>query len=147
MRDTISIARADLLHPKIRDEVKALITQCEAQLPATQSIRIVQGVRTWEEQDALYAQGRTKPGPIVTKAKGGSSWHNFAMAVDLAIIEGNKVIWELPLIVIHTFKGAGYEWGGDWKFKDKPHFQKTFGWTLAQARESHKRGEEFLPIA
>lgn len=146
MRDSISIHRADKLHPKIREEVKQLIDQCEAQLPAAQSIRIVQGVRTWEEQDALYAQGRTKPGAIVTKAKSGSSWHNFKLAVDLAIIEGGKVIWELPLIVIHTFKGAGYEWGGDWKFKDKPHFQKTFGWTLAQARESHKKEEEFLPI-
>lgn len=146
MRDPLSISRADLLHPKIREEVKTLITECEKSLKPTQSIRIVQGVRTWEEQDALYAQGRTKPGPIVTKAKGGSSWHNFKLAIDLAIIEGNKVIWELPLIVIHTFKGAGYEWGGDWKFKDKPHFQKTFGWTLAQARESHKMGEEFLPI-
>jgi peptidoglycan L-alanyl-D-glutamate endopeptidase CwlK len=147
MRDArISLPRVQALHSKIRDEVQQLIEKCEEQLPATQAIRVVQGVRTWKEQDALYAQGRTKPGNIVTKAKGGSSWHNFKLAVDLAIIEGGKVDWELPLIVIHTFKGAGYEWGGDWKFKDKPHFQKVFGWTLAQARESHKRGEEFLPI-
>lgn len=147
MRDArISLPRVQALHSKIRDEVQQLIEKCEEQLPATQAIRVVQGVRTWKEQDTLYAQGRTKPGAIVTKAKGGSSWHNFRLAVDLAIVEGGKIIWELPQHIINTFKAAGYDWGGDWKFKDMPHFQKTFGTTLQQARAQYKEGEE-LAIA
>jgi peptidoglycan L-alanyl-D-glutamate endopeptidase CwlK len=45
-------------------------------------IRVVQGLRSWTEQDALYAMGRTAPGKIVTNVKGGYSYHNYGMAVD-----------------------------------------------------------------
>ena len=44
---------------------------------------VTQGLRTYAEQDALYAQGRTVPGEIVTNAAAGYSWHNFGNAVDL----------------------------------------------------------------
>ena len=40
-------------------------------------VRVVQGLRTWTEQDALYAQGRTAPGKVVTNVRGGYSWHCF----------------------------------------------------------------------
>ena len=73
MRDKVSEGRVALLHPAVRAEVKQLIEQAESGFPPYMAVRIVQGLRTIAEQDALYAQGRTKPGPIVTKAKGGSS--------------------------------------------------------------------------
>lgn len=41
------------------------------------------GYRTVAEQDALFAQGRTKPGPRVTDAPGGLSLHNYGLAVDV----------------------------------------------------------------
>ena len=40
------------------------------------------GTRTYEEQNALYAQGRTAPGKIVTNARGGQGAHNFGLATD-----------------------------------------------------------------
>src|SRR5690606_22511724 len=50
----------------------------------------ISGHRTWAEQDALYAQGRTKPGSIVTNAKGGQSNHNFGIAMDFGVFKDGK---------------------------------------------------------
>ncbi len=86
MRDKVSIDRVALLHPNIREQVKALIQQAEEKLGQYAAIRIVQGLRTFEEQDALYAQGRSKPGNIVTNSRGGQSYHNYGLAIDFAIL-------------------------------------------------------------
>lgn len=153
MRDTISIARVAKLHPKIRDEVKSLIEVAEANFPADIKIRVVQGLRTIEEQDALYAQGRTKPGKKVTNAKGGSSFHNYGLAIDFAILYGPTLSWDIMADkdkdgirdwqeVVNVFKAAGYEYGGDWKsIKDYPHLQKSFGYTWQQLKAKYKTGE------
>lgn len=109
---------------------------------------ITQGLRTIAEQNALYAQGRTKPGKVVTNAKGGYSFHNFGLAVDFAIVDstGKTVYWDTNADtnkdgqkdwyqVGKIGKDQGLEWGGDWtSFKDIPHFQYTFGLTTAQLR-------------
>ncbi|EUJ51783.1 M15 family metallopeptidase [Paenilisteria rocourtiae] len=86
--------------------------------------------RSKAEQDALYAQGRTKPGQIVTNAKGGQSNHNFGVAVDLCLYtnDGKNVVWETNtkrwLRVVAIAKSVGFKWGGDWtSFKDYPHFE------------------------
>src|SRR6478736_3448878 len=92
MRDKISISRVQALHPTIRQDVKSFITEAEEALNIT--LRIVQGLRTIEEQDALYAQGRTIPGKVVTKAKGGSSYHNYGLAIDLVEIKDLKANWD-----------------------------------------------------
>ncbi|EAC2891949.1 TPA_asm: N-acetylmuramoyl-L-alanine amidase family protein [Listeria monocytogenes] len=91
---------------------------------------VAQGYRSKAEQNALYAQGRTKPGSIVTNAKGGQSNHNFGVAVDLCLYsnDGKKVIWESTTSrwkkVVAAMKAEGFKWGGDWKtFKDYPHFE------------------------
>jgi peptidoglycan L-alanyl-D-glutamate endopeptidase CwlK len=94
-------------------------------------------LRTFAEQDALYAQGRTKPGDIVTKAKGGQSNHNYGFAVDIVLIIGGKTAsWDTAkdwdddkksdwMECVEIFKLHGWSWGGDWKkFKDLPHFEK-----------------------
>ncbi|MBC2190549.1 M15 family metallopeptidase [Listeria booriae] len=86
--------------------------------------------RSKAEQDALYAQGRTKPGQIVTNAKGGQSNHNYGVAVDLCLYtdDGKNVVWETTskrwLRVVTIAKSVGFKWGGDWtSFKDYPHFE------------------------
>lgn len=161
MRDYISIQRAANLHPRVRAEVVKLIDEVEAGFPITICVRIVQGLRTIEEQDALYAQGRTKPGKIVTNARGGSSYHNYGLAIDFAILydlDGNgtyeTLSWDLLKDydkdgqadwqeVVKVFKKAGWGWGGDWKSsKDNPHFEKSFGltWrTLKQMYDAKQR--------
>ena len=57
---------------------------------------VVQGRRTIAEQNSLYAQGRTAPGNIVTNAQGGSSAHNFGLAVDMVPIKDNTLWWDAP---------------------------------------------------
>lgn len=125
MIDSISIQRIELLHPKIKDEVMALYFKAQALMPEGITIRIVQGVRTFPEQHSLYLQR-----PRVTKADAGQSYHNYGLAIDFCLMKDGKLIWEVNdnwMKVVHVFKDAGYEWGGDWKFKDNPHLQKVFG--------------------
>lgn len=94
--------------------------------------------RDADSQNALYAQGRTKPGRIVTNAKAGQSWHNYRLAFDVVPIVNGKAMWN----DMRTFKrlgeigkSLGLEWAGDWKtFKEYPHFQWTGGLSLAQLR-------------
>lgn len=132
MRDKISIRRVALLHPKVRDEVARLIGVAETLFPTTIAIRVVQGMRTIAEQDALYAQGRSRPGKIVTNARGGKSYHNYGLAWDMALLydkDGNGVYEELSwdmakdfdldgmpdwLEVVQVFTAAGWTWGADW---------------------------------
>jgi peptidoglycan L-alanyl-D-glutamate endopeptidase CwlK len=95
--------------------------------------------RTFEEQDALYAQGRTKPGRKVTNAKGGWSWHNFRRAFDVAIRDfpGDTTpddVYDGPWALVGALgEHLGLEWGGRWPHgADCPHFQLTRGMTLTQ---------------
>lgn len=146
MRDKISIDRVAKLHPKIRDEVRQLIEAAEAKFPPSIAVRVVQGLRTFAEQDALYAQGRTKPGNRVTNSKAGQSYHNFGLAIDFAILydkDGNgtyeTLSWDVMkdfdkdgvadwMEVVDVFEEAGYTWGGRFvSIKDNPHFEKHFG--------------------
>ena len=91
-------------------------------------VEVVQGLRTFAEQDELYAKGRTQPGSIVTQARGGESNHNFGLAVDLCPFTNDKPDWNAPMSVWAAIgaaaEGRGLEWGGQWKkFLDKPHVQ------------------------
>src|SRR3977135_4181957 len=79
------------VHPKLAKGVTALIASLAAQ---GHTIEVVQGLRTFAEQDALFAQGRTKPGQIVTNAKGGQSNHNYGLAVDLCPLIDGKPQWK-----------------------------------------------------
>ena len=156
VRDPVTSARIELLHPNIREEVRRLIVEAESNLVPSRAVRIVQGLRTFEEQAALYAQGRTKPGPIVTNAVAGSSYHQYGLAIDFAILvdkDGNGVYDELSwdikadndkdgtadwLEVVKVFEKAGYEWGGKWSsIKDYPHLQKKFGYTWRQLLDKY----------
>ncbi|WP_379143752.1 M15 family metallopeptidase [Paenibacillus sp. sgz500992] len=131
------------LHPVLQAAADELIQRSYAKgVP----IIITQGMRTIAEQNALYAQGRTKKGPIVTNARGGSSYHNYGLAIDFALLlpDGNNVSWDMNRDgdsdkvpdwqeVAEVAKQLGFEWGGDWtSFKDYPHLQMTFGLTTAQ---------------
>lgn len=63
------------------------------------------GLRTFEEQDRLYAQGRTASGSIVTQARGGESAHNYGCAFDATIWTSNGApIW----IPRNDFKWVGF---------------------------------------
>ncbi len=139
MKDNISISRLELLHPQVRYAFKTFIEECEKTFNIT--LRIVQGLRTIEEQNELYAQGRTKPGNIVTNAKGGSSFHNYGLAIDVVEIVNSKADWKCNyerLVPIN--KKYGLDWGGDFKsIVDKPHFQKDCGFTIKQLLDKYNK--------
>jgi peptidoglycan L-alanyl-D-glutamate endopeptidase CwlK len=142
MSDTISIQRLNQLHPLIReDAIKAYQEAVKATLVGVHPV-IIQTLRTFEEQDLLYQKGRTRPGPKVTNAKPGSSFHQYGMAVDFSIQINGKLVWKVDknwMIVVDCFKKYGFSWGGDWKsFKDYPHVEKSFGYTWRQLLEIYK---------
>ena len=150
--DKVSQDRIDQLHPSIRLDVSNLIEKINTKvLTGRAKVRIAQGLRTFAEQDALYAQGRTKLGKKVTNAKGGQSIHNYGLAVDIVLIlDGKTASWDEKsdfdrdqqsdwIEVVTEFKRAGFSWGGDWRtFKDMPHFEKTSGLSLKQIQDKYK---------
>lgn len=137
------------LLPKVQPYARSLV-QRAAGLGIT--LKVISGLRSYAEQDALYAQGRSAPGPKVTNARGGYSSHNFGIAFDVGVFEGSKYIPESPKYdaVAALGQELGLEWGGSWKsIVDKPHWQLRPGWAegmaesvmLAEMRASVKRGE------
>lgn len=125
------------LHPyvaKLAVELKAACALEGVEFIFTQTLRDV------EYQNELYAQGRTKPGKIVSNARGGYSMHNFGLAFDVVPVDGSKQpVWDAksPLWarIGQIGQSLGLEWGGAWKsFKDLPHFQYVEGLTTAQLR-------------
>lgn len=118
-------------------------------------VRIISGSRTYAEQDALFAIGRTtqlnrKP---VTKAKGGQSNHNFGIAWDVGIfaadgryLDGSKAGDETQYKKLGAhIKNivTAIEWGGDWAgFVDMPHYQLATGKTVAKVRQAFEAGTD-----
>jgi peptidoglycan L-alanyl-D-glutamate endopeptidase CwlK len=170
MEDKITLNRIQQLHPKVKNEVEHIYrSQIVPALTGRAICRFAYTLRTFAEQDALFAQGRTKLFDnngkrlgIVTKAKGGQSIHNYGLALDIVLLADNdnnntfesaswnevkdfdkdgKADW---MEVVNILKSNGWEWGGNWKFKDSPHFQKDFGYTWKQLLDKHNR-KDFIP--
>mgnify|MGYP000302975264 CR=1 FL=1 len=126
----------DDLHPYVKYLAEELIEAAKAH---GIDILITSTFRDYESQNAIYAQGRTKPGAKVTNAKGGQSYHNFKIAFDIVPLRGGKPVWntggadgQLWQTVGKLGTDLGLEWAGNWKtFKEFPHFQFTGGLTLA----------------
>lgn len=127
--------RLEDLHPDVAVMARTLLAACE-----------VDGIdllctctwRSHEEQAALYAQGRTAPGKIVTNAKPGQSSHNHtaggrpaSLALDVVPLRNGKAVWnttgadgQLWKRVGELGEQAGLAWAGRWtRFKEYPHFE------------------------
>lgn len=127
------------LHPKVQPIARALV---KAAAQGGITIKVTSGTRTYAEQDALFNKGG------VTKASSGHSNHNFGLAFDVTIFDGNAPVWESSRYktIGRLGKSLGLEWGGDWKgFVDEPHFQLEPEWArgmsesqmLAELRRRH----------
>jgi peptidoglycan L-alanyl-D-glutamate endopeptidase CwlK len=92
-----------------------------------------------DSQAALFAQGRTLPGKVVTNARPGESFHNWRCAVDVVPLVNGKAIWDdnaLWLKIGIIGESCGLQWAGRWTtFKEMPHFQYTGGLTIAQLNQ------------
>lgn len=123
------------LVPVVEEMKQQLITIMAA---VGHPIRVTDAYRSCEEQNKLYAQGRTTPGNIVTNAKCGESLHNYRCAFDVAFEVGGSVTWDGPWDMCGEIgKALGFEWGGDWEgFQDRPHFQYTAGYSLEDFQQN-----------
>src|SRR3990167_3476125 len=138
--------------PYFKEKIDKLVL--EAVNRGLPTVAMHMGLRTWEQQDGLYNLGRTvknpdgaspeKPlGNIVTKAKGGESWHCFGVASDMVFKPEGKWSWDLkyPWSALGKIGiDLGLEWGGVWKFKDLPHFQLRATLKIQEAQEIYKKG-------
>lgn len=127
-----------------------LITGFEAQLQqANLPFYLFEGVRTHERQAELYAQGRTAPGPVVTKAQPGQSWHQYGLACDF-VLDGMEekpgVQWSwkpdprwrrMAELARNCGLDAAYFWP---VFQESPHVEKRYGLSLARAQKLYARG-------
>lgn len=116
-------------HPRLRTRVVQLV---KALSQEGLSIVLTQGVRTTAQQQSLYAQGRSKPGKIVTNCDGVKKVSNhqpkadgFGYAVDVAWVVDGQVTWEGPWETLGRLAQAhGLIWGGTWtRFPDRPHLE------------------------
>ena len=135
-------------HPRLIELSKKLVSACRGQ---GLIIGIGESFRTKEEQDALYAKGRTAPGNIVTNAKGSSysSHHQWGTAFDIYRNDGKGVYTDGDGFfekVGKIGKSIGLEWGGDWKSPvDKPHFQlPDWGSTTTKLKKMYGTPENFM---
>lgn len=140
------------LLPEVRPYARALV---HAAAEHDITIIVTSGTRTYAEQEALFNQGRSTPGEIVTKAHAGHSNHNFGIAFDVTIFHGGNPVWESPLYKVVGALGMrlGLEWGGSWtSIDDEPHFELHPTWAkgmsesamLAQLRERHENKTEIF---
>jgi len=135
----INSRNLDDLAPPAKQRAEAFIAAAKAK---GIDLLVTSTYRDNESQNALYAQGRTAPGAIVTRAKAGQSWHNWRCALDVVPLVNGKAIWDDQAVwkqVGEIGKSCGLEWAGDWvTFKEFPHFQYTGGLTLAQLQQGAK---------
>lgn len=159
MIDRVTESRIRTLHPLLRDEARDILYECNNALTGRAKVRVTQALRTFKEQNELYAIGRTKSGKKVTNAKAGQSIHNYGLSLDIVLIIDDKTAsWDVKkdwdndrqsdwMEVVSIFKKYGWSWGGDWRtFKDMPHFEKTFGntWRTLINKPKDKDGYPIL---
>ena len=139
--DPRSAANIATLTPAAQSKAREWLLKC---LETGINVKIITGLRTYKEQDELYAQGRTAPGRKVTNAPAGYSWHNFGVAWDFVVFdEDGQPQWESPLMEEcgKIAESLGHEWGGRWTSpQDTPHVTVKMGCTLAEARQRVKNG-------
>jgi peptidoglycan L-alanyl-D-glutamate endopeptidase CwlK len=145
------------LSPEVRDAFIAFIVDAK-ELVAQNGLdyKVICGTRTFEEQAALYAKGRTAPGPKVTNAKPGSSMHNFGLAIDCGVFKG-KVYMDgstpadaklADLMHKHASTLCAkhkLRWGGNFKsIYDAPHFEYDTPYSLADLRVRRTKGQSLI---
>jgi len=124
------------LLPEVKTRVEKFIQSCKDK---GIDILVTSTYRDMESQAALYAQGRTTEGKIVTNAGPGDSYHNWRCAVDVVPLingkpdwDGSHPVWEQIGLIGSE---CGLEWAGKWiHFKELAHFQYTNGLTIAQLK-------------
>ena len=170
--DSISIKRIQTAHPIIREELFEIFGLINKALSGKAKCRLSYVLRTFPEQAELYAQGRTKPGKIVTKAPAGLSMHNYGLACDIVLLldrDGDgkftEASWDTKgdydgdkkadwMEIVEIFRQFGWTWGGDWnnnmrsddeQFLDFPHFEKKVKGLSVRDLLALHNAKKFIP--
>lgn len=165
--DKVTLKRLKTAHPDLRDELHNIYKEIVMYVNTKYSqLRFTDVLRTIDQQNYLYEQGRTRPGNKVTWVKGGYSYHNYGMAVDICfVVDKDKngtfehASWDIQadwdkdsvsdwLEVVKIFNKYGWQWGlinSKGKRYDLPHFQKTLGYKTEELKKMDK-DENGYPI-
>ena len=130
---------------RIAREFMAAITQADLDV----EIRIICGTRTYKEQDALYSQGRSRSGRVVTRLRGGQSYHNFGIAWDIGAFSSSGRYLVDPKHykkARNTSPDDRLEWGGDWSMLDYAHFQLSGISSIASLRDDYEQGKSTFVV-
>lgn len=129
--DSISETRLQDLHPKLAAAIRQMAEVLALDNPPVH-LRVTQGLRSWNEQAKLWAQGRTTLGKIVTNAQPGHSWHQFALAADVVplSLDEKTADWDIShpqwKRLVEVGVSLGLQAGAEFRtFPDYPHFQMT----------------------
>jgi peptidoglycan L-alanyl-D-glutamate endopeptidase CwlK len=163
--DKTTLKRIKTAHPFLRSALLCIYMECIALLTNPRvKLRFSWVLRTPEEQDALYAQGRTTRGTVVTWVKAWGSFHNYGLAVDIVLLidkDGNgsfeAASWDVAKDwdgdgvpdwkeVVKVFKKYGWDWGiinRAGKHIDLPHFQRTFGYSTSELKKLPRDSEGY----
>lgn len=114
-----SLANLAGVHPDLVAVVKRAIKLTPV------DFRVQQGLRSKSEQELLVKKGASRT---------MNSRHLTGHAVDLVALVAGEVRWDWPLYhqIAKAMKAAAKDlnvpitWGGDWKFKDGPHFELSW---------------------
>lgn len=164
-KDKTTLKRIETAHPDVREELHCIYNEiCKRVNSEFCQVRFSDVFRSLLKQDAKFAQGRTKPGAVVTWVRGGYSFHNYGLAIDIVLLldrdkngsfesaswdtksdenENGVAEWNE---VVSIFKSYGWQWGiitRSGKHIDKPHFQKTFGFKASELKELKKDANNY----
>ncbi|WP_342512242.1 peptidoglycan-binding protein [Sporosarcina sp. FSL K6-1522] len=140
MSVTTSNRDINALHPVAQQACRLFLQECEK---AGVKIFITETYRSQERQNYLYAQGRTRPGKIVTWTL--NSNHKSKLAWDIAVIPPANLYDVVTLNRAGAIaRKLGITWGGDWKYNiDRPHFEVKSSWR-APANDTVKELQRLL---
>jgi len=136
------------LAPDVQELARAFMKRV---LEAGHDVKIISGTRTYAQQNELFRQGRFgNAGPIVTKARGGFSNHNFGLAWDIGLFDGGQYITKdskyKTIGALVNNRWDKLEWGGNWvNFKDYPHYEhSTIVGSVSAVRNLFELGNPYL---
>ena len=154
--DPKTIDRISQVHPNLREEVYCIYLEiCNAVGSKYVRVRFSDVLRTKERQNELYAQGRSKSGRKVTWVRGGYSYHNYGLAIDIVLLldkdkngtfetaswditfDGNQDRIADWLQCVQAFNAYGWQWGlinSRGRRYDLPHFQKPLGYKASELK-------------
>lgn len=164
-KDKLTLDRIQSAHPLVREQLTCIYNEiCEAISSPYVLVRFSDVLRTFEQQNELYKKGRSYPGAKVTWVKGGYSYHNYGLAVDIVLlIDKDKngtfesASWDVVfdgdsdgiadwLECVKIFNFYGWQWGlinSSGKRYDLPHFQKTYGLKASELKQLPKDNENY----